>query len=199
MKFVCLLSAVLFFAASATAQSAQSPEEAAAYTNTLMQRTAKIVATLDIPDSAIAKKVQAIMVQQYRDLNTIHDTEKDDSKKTQQLRQLHEAFLTRLSAHLNQQQIDKVKDGMTYNVFHVTYTAYQEMIPALTEAQKNKIYGWLKEARELAMDQGSSNDKHKVFGKYKGRINNYLSAEGYDLKKEEKAWQERRRNSKNNG
>ena len=80
---------------------------------------------------------------------------------------------------------------MTYRVMPVTYTAYYEMIPALTPEQKRKICEWLKEARELAMDEGSSEDKHKVFGKFKGKINNYLSAEGYDMKKEEKAWQQR--------
>ena len=75
---------------------------------------------------------------------------------------------------------------MTYRVMPVTYTAYQEMILTLTTEQKEKIYNWLKEAREQAMDEGSSEDKHKVFGKFKGRINNYLSAQGYDMKKEER-------------
>ena len=32
-----------------------------------------------------------------------------------------------------------------------------------------------------------------MFGKYKGRINNYLSQQGYDLKQEERSWQERRK------
>ena len=66
-----------------------------------------------------------------------------------------------------------------------------DMIPTLTAEQKEKIYSWLKEARELAIDEGSSEDKHKVFGKYKGRINNYLSKQGYDMKVEEKGWQQR--------
>ena len=65
------------------------------------------------------------------------------------------------------------------------------MIPTLSEAQKTKIYEWLKEAREIAMDAESSDKKHAVFGKYKGRINNYLSAEGYDLKKATEEWQQR--------
>jgi len=50
---------------------------------------------------------------------------------------------------------------------------------------------WLKEARELAIDAESSKKKHEVFGKYKGRINNYLSARGYDLVKEREAWYKR--------
>jgi hypothetical protein len=53
------------------------------------------------------------------------------------------------------------------------------------------MYNWLKEARELAMDGESSDKKHAIFGKYKGRINNYLSAQGYDMKKEGEEWQKR--------
>jgi len=44
---------------------------------------------------------------------------------------------------------------------------------------------------EKAMDAESADKKHAVFGKYKGRINNYLSAAGIDMKKEEAAWQQR--------
>jgi hypothetical protein len=41
------------------------------------------------------------------------------------------------------------------------------------------------------MDGESSEKKHWWFGKYKGRINNYLSAQGYDINKERKDWAER--------
>jgi hypothetical protein len=65
------------------------------------------------------------------------------------------------------------------------------MLPRLTQEQKDKMYAWLVEARELAMDEGSSDAKHAVFGKYKGRINNYLSAAGFDMKKEGEDWAKR--------
>ena len=193
MKVLSLFSVLLLIAITSTAQAPPTEEQAAAYTRTITQRAAKIVTPLGIGDAASAEKVQAIIVQQYRDLNAIHEGQKDQEEKTAQLKKLHETFLSKLSTQLNTEQIDKVKDGMTYGVLNVTYTAYQDMIPSLTDGQKTKIYEWLKEAREQAMDEGSSDNKHKVFGKYKGRINNYLSAEGYDLKKEEKAWQERLR------
>ncbi len=80
---------------------------------------------------------------------------------------------------------------MTYNVVKVTYDAQCDMIPTLTDEEKQQIMAWLKEARELAIDAESSKKKHEVFGKYKGRINNYLSARGYDLVKEREAWYER--------
>jgi hypothetical protein len=41
------------------------------------------------------------------------------------------------------------------------------------------------------VDGESSDKKHQIFGKYKGRINNYLAAQGYNVRDEEHAWQER--------
>ena len=80
---------------------------------------------------------------------------------------------------------------MTYNVLNVTYKAMLEMIPSLKTEEKAQIMSWLVEAREFAMDAESSDKKHWWFGKYKGRINNYLAGRGYDLQKERKAWEER--------
>ena len=65
------------------------------------------------------------------------------------------------------------------------------MIPALTKSQKDQIMVWLVEAREYAMDGESSEKKHWWFGKYKGRINNYLSAQGYNITKEREEWEKR--------
>jgi hypothetical protein len=92
---------------------------------------------------------------------------------------------------LSAAQVNAVKDGMTYNVANITYKGYQDMLPSLTDGQKTKIWNWLAEAREIAMDAETSEKKHWWFGKYKGRINNYLSAEGFDMKKESEAWQKR--------
>ena len=65
------------------------------------------------------------------------------------------------------------------------------MLPDLTEAQKTQILAWLTEAREHAMDAESSEKKHAWFGKYKGKINNYLSAQGIDMKKAGQEWEKR--------
>ena len=80
---------------------------------------------------------------------------------------------------------------MTYNVLHVTYSAQLDMIPTLKEEEKAQIYAWLVEAREYAMDAERSKKKHEAFGKYKGRINNYLSKRGYNLTKEREEWAKR--------
>jgi len=205
-------SVIIFLLISFAAIKINAQTEAE-FRKTLHERSVKIVNTLEITDSGKYKKVVDLLTDQYFDLNKIHDKTKesvatikslqlpDDEKnsqvkkreeeKTAQLRKLHEEFIVKLQKDISEAQIEKIKDGMTYRVMPITYSAYVDMILTLTDEQKTKIYNWLKEARELAMDEGSSEDKHKVFGKYKGRINNYLSGLGYDMKKEEKAWQER--------
>lgn len=190
--------------------------EDTAYIRVVTERAGKIVATLGLPDSVQFLRVRKIVADQYFHLNTIY-TERDERLKQLKGQQpafdknvqdslkkgiaqdvdakvakLHGAYLRQLGAVLNQQQVDQVKDGMTYSVLQVTYRGYQEELPNLTDAQKAYILTALTEAREHAMDGGTSQEKHAWFGKYKGRINNYLSAQGYDMKKAGEEWQKRR-------
>jgi hypothetical protein len=184
-----------------------------AYQRVITDRTAKIVNTLDIENTVQYDRVHQQLMNQYFQLNAIHDNSKatiatiktntiskeevdeaiknELSNKTILLKQLHGNFIAKLTASLTTAQIEKVKDGMTYKVLPVTWNAYMEMLLKLTQEQKDKMYAWLVEARELAMDEGSSDAKHAVFGKYKGKINNYLSAEGYNMKAEGEAWAKR--------
>jgi len=171
-------------------------DEDTTYTRVITERSGKIVATLGLPDSAAFYRVRAIVTDQYRALNAI-DTYRDSLLKQHpsdslkkiirqdadtRIAALHAAYLKKLATQLDSLQIDKIKDGMTYNVRTVTYNAYVKMIPQLTDQQKAVIMADLIEAREHAMDGGSSKEKHAWFGKYKGRINNYLSTQGIDEK-----------------
>jgi hypothetical protein len=198
------------------------PYEDTAYSRVITERAGKIAATLGITDSSKFLRVRGIIADQYRALNTIYnerdslikilknqpaaDKQAVDSGRknietgtTKKLDQLHGQYLTRLGTVLTPQQIDQVKDGMTYNVLNLTYRAYQEELLTLTEVQKARILADLTEAREHAMDAESSEKKHAWFGKYKGRINNYLSAEGYDMKKAGEEWAQRIKEKRENG
>jgi hypothetical protein len=114
------------------------------------------------------------------------------------LNDLHRRFVARLSVELTPEQVDKVKDGLTYGVVRITYDRYLDLLPRLNDEQKREILANLIEAREHAMDGGSSEEKHAIFGKYKGRINNYLSAQGFDLKAAEKELAARQKSAKQN-
>ena len=208
MKLFLSILAILFFVQARAQQVTDT-----AFQKVLLERSAKIVATLDITDPKLSNKVTNQIAQQYAQLNAIHDKSKitvaaikaknlskeetdaavkaEGDKKSVELKQLHTQFIALLQEELTATQIEKVKDGMTYRVLPVTWAAYMDMLQHLTKEQKDKMYAWLVEARELAMDEGSSDAKHAVFGKYKGRINNYLSTEGYDMKKEGEEWQKR--------
>lgn len=173
----------------------------------LVQRAEKIVAALRLDDAAKTARVRDLVAQQYAALRPIHQhrdaglklaKEAADkaqanarraevlAKNEQLLADLHAKFLAALAQELTPAQIDQIKDGMTYGVLPLTFRVYQEMLPNLTAEQKAQILAWLTEAREHAMDGSTSEEKHAWFGKYKGRINNYLAKAGYNLKEAEK-------------
>lgn len=182
-----------------------------AYLKTVVERAQKIVDKLQLGNQQNALDVRNIIANRYILLNSIHDaydeavkqakTKSGDEKASamQQAADVRDAALYKhhfelegdLSLYLSPEQIEAVKDGLTYGVVKVTYDAQIDMIPTLTEEEKSQIMAWLKEAREFAMDAGSSKDKHNWFGKYKGRINNWLSQRGYDLTKERENWYKR--------
>lgn len=210
-----LLTSVVFLA-SLTFVYAQDKGNAenSNYTQVITKRSEKIVDGLGITDSVKYKRVCNIIVEQYQNLSNIHDAHdakvkqvkandindktamkneiaKLDSGMDKQLSQLHLVYLNSLGRELTPVQVTGVKDAMTYKILPLTYKAYLDEIPTLTEVQKQKIMEMLTDAREHAIDAGSSEQKHAWFGKYKGKINNYLSAQGYDMKKEGEEWQKR--------
>ena len=183
------------------------------YVESIVNRSQKIVDKLGLTDVKAAEDVCNIIANRYFELNDIYEIRdakvknvkesgltgdaKDEALKAAEnekdaaLYRSHFAFPASLSLFLNEEQIEAVKDGMTYGVVKVTYEATLDMIPSLKEEEKAQIYAWLVEAREFAMDAENSNKKHAAFGKYKGRINNYLAKRGYNLTKEREEWAKR--------
>lgn len=181
------------------------------YVNTILERSKKVTNALNITGTEKGTQVLNIVANRYFELNDIYE-ERDslkkaassltgdakkqaqafaESQKDSKLYRSHFAFDANLSLFLDEAGIETVKDVMTYNVVKVTYDAQCDMIPTLKEEEKAQILAWLKEAREFAIDAESSRKKHEAFGKYKGRINNYLSKRGYDLTKEREEWVKR--------
>lgn len=201
---------LLFAFCKLSAQQYADPE----YIKVTNERAAKIVEKLALNNKQKETAVTDIIAQQFRDLSKIQDARDAEIKKVKEdsslvkekqnekidklkadadksIDRLHKSYLKKLGTQLNEAKIIEVKDGMTYGVLPITVAGYNDMLPNLTEAQKKYIYDALVEAREHAMDGGSSKEKHGWFGKYKGRINNYLSKEGYDLNKESADWHKR--------
>ena len=160
---------------------------------TIKGRAQKIVDGLQLTDAKKAENVRNIIANRYFLLNDIHSKYGKDQQDAlyAELYKHHFELASALSLYLNEEQIDAVKDGMTYGRLKRDYNAQLDMIPTLKEEEKAQILIWLKEAREYAMDAADSKGKHFWFDKYRGRTNNWLSARGYDLKKERDAWMKR--------
>lgn len=214
MKKIVLMSLLLLCGwISAGAVDLNKENRDPKYVESIVNRSQKIVDKLGLTDAKVAEDVCNIIANRYFELNDIYEIRdakvktvkesgltgdaKDEALKVAEnekdaaLYRSHFAFPASLSLFLNEEQIEAVKDGMTYGVVKVTYEATLDMIPSLKEEEKAQIYAWLVEAREFAMDAENSNKKHAAFGKYKGRINNYLAKRGYNLTKEREEWAKR--------
>ncbi|MDA3616317.1 DUF3826 domain-containing protein [Polluticaenibacter yanchengensis] len=212
MKRLLLLSVIVSFISSDV--TAQIDSAAIKYQQVVYNRAYKIAADLNISNQTVYNEVSKLIAAHYSNLNDIYNKRdsnlkalkantglaKDKAEATKKdietvtkadIDKIHTQFIAELNKHLTTTQVEGVKNGLTYNVLNVTYKAYNDMIPGLKADEQKQIMEWLIEARELAMDEESSNKKHERFGKYKGRINNYLSQRGYDLQAERKAWEER--------
>ena len=195
MKKVVYTAILSLLSLSATAQTValktegQDPQ----YVETIKGRAQKIVDGLNLTDAQKAENVRNIIANRYFLLNDIHSK----YNKTQQdalqaeLYKHHFELASALAQYLSDEQIDAVKDGMTFGRLKRDYQATQDMIPSLSDYEKKQVLIWLKEAREYAMDAADSKGKHFWFDKYRGRTNNWLSARGYDLKKERDNWMKR--------
>ena len=164
----------------------------AKYVGNIINRSQKIVDGLQLTNEYSKKQVLHIICNRYFLLNDIYEKlGKDKTSLDAELYKHHFEFAADLENYLSDDQVEQVKDGMTFGVVPKTYQAHLEMIPSLKENEKLQILNWLKEAREFAIDAENSKAKHGWFGKYKGRINNWLAKRGYDLKAEREAWYKR--------
>ena len=200
MKKVLYTAILSLFTITASAQVALKTEgQEPQYVETIKGRAQKIVDGLNLGDANKEENVRNIIANRYFLLNDIHgkyDKKTQEDALNAELYKHHFELQSALALYLNEEQIDAVKDGMTYGRLKRDYNAQLEMIPSLTDEEKAQILIWLREAREYAMDAADSKGKHFWFDKYRGRTNNWLSARGYDLKKERDAWMKRTEEAK---
>lgn len=169
------------------------------------QNVAKVLDKLSLTNDSIRKNIQTVIANRYLELREIHHnydernkvieaTSLSKEKKAEELERSYYQYnsdlyrsrfdyVAWLHFYLNQEQVEMVKDAMTYNLFHVRYDDFLDLLPNLKEAEKNRVYHWLIEAREFSMDFETARKMRQMFTKYRGRINNYLASRGYDLRK----------------
>jgi Protein of unknown function (DUF3826) len=221
-----ILSAVTFFCPPVSAQTSAPPvlstppvtaaDKEVLYNHAIEYRAQKIMEALAMTDSAKSNRVHTLIVAHYHALRARDEAidaelgglpqgsnewrERRNAMFLAMSQPLHGEFMSALSSELTPEQIEKVKDVMTYGKVQFTYNAYCSIVPGLTDDDKAKILDLLKQAREVAMDGGSSGEKSDIFQQYKDQINSYLKTRGIDVDKAIQDWSERQKQlSKSSG
>lgn len=137
------------------------------YVESIVNRSQKIVDKLGLTDAKVAEDVCNVIANRYFELNDIYEIrdakvkavkesgltgdaknealKAAENEKDAALYRSHFAFPASLSLFLNEEQIEAVKDGMTYGVVKVTYEATLDMIPSLKKKKRYKsMPGWWK-------------------------------------------------------
>jgi hypothetical protein len=202
-----LLTGATLFAQTAWAQMRTPPaspaEMEALYTSSIESRTADILKPLALTNSVASNAVHDLIIAQYRVMRSrdelinaklaAMDKEITYTNRAPELeaesKLLHAHFFAQLGKQLTPPEIEKIKDKMTYNKVKITFDAYENIIPALTDSDKAKITELLMVAREKAIDGGSASEKSDIFQEYKNQINDYLNAHGHDVAKAYKDWE----------
>jgi len=111
-------------------------------------------------------------------------------------RPVREKTFSALGALLTPEQIEAVEDVLTVDKVAVTYAAYLEIFPTLTEEQKGVVLRELKAARAEAVDAASMKEKSAFFKKYKIRIEeDYFVRQGIDARQSRRAFAAREKST----
>lgn len=201
---ICLSVLATGLGAYAQTNSAAETEggKEAVYTTLIEDRTDAIVNALNVTNAAVSKNVRDLLIGQYRLMRArdilinaqLKAAGKEASYENRapallaESKILHDSLFAQLATLLSPEQVEAIKDKMTYNKVKVTSDAYVAIVPDLTAAEKAKILELLKAAREEAVDGGSAPEKSDIFQKYKNQINAYLDAQGHDTAKAFAEW-----------
>jgi len=181
-------------------------DKAAMFDAIIEERTLKIMSVLAINEAAKSNRVQAAIVAHYRALHARDDAidaelgalprgsaewiAQHQAMFPGMSQPLHERFMATLARDLTPEQLEKLKDKMTYGKVPFTYSAYCSILPGLTAPEKATILEMLKTAREVAVDGGNSGEKTAIFEEYKNQINRQLAADGIDVAKAIQDWKD---------
>ncbi|NDW12208.1 DUF3826 domain-containing protein [Bacteroides sp. 214] len=207
MRLIILLTLLLLSALSISATNVEVELKRGNHSQdsirSALVRSQKIVDKLVLADKVQQTNVLHVIANRYLELFMIHAeydarnerikalglAEQAEKEELERSYYEYNSFLYRsrfgyiawLSFYLNEEQIETVKNEMTENMLLLRYAAFMEMLPQLTNAEKQRVHAWLVEAREFSMDFIARRKMQQMFTKYRGRINNYLSACGYEI------------------
>jgi hypothetical protein len=101
---------------------------------------------------------------------------------------VHENLMSGLRKDLSEEQVEAILDKYTIGKVAFTMGGYRAIVPDLTKEEEATILGYLKQAREEAVDFKNMNLISAVFEIHKTRSEQYLNANGRNWKQLYKAY-----------
>jgi len=95
----------------------------------------------------------------------------------------HENLVSGLRSELSLDQVEAILDKYTVGKVAFTMKGYKAIVPDLTADEEKMILGFLKQAREEAVDYKNMNQISAIFEIYKTKSEQYLNSNGRDWKK----------------
>lgn len=109
---------------------------------------------------------------------------------------VHENLMNVLKAELSPEQVEAVLDKYTIGKVAFTLQGYKAIVPDLTAEEEAKIAGFLKQAREQAIDYKNMNQISAIFEIYKTKCEQYLNNNGRNWRALFKAYVDKRKKEK---
>lgn len=91
---------------------------------------------------------------------------------------VHKALMTGLTEDLTPEQVEAVLDKYTIGKVAFTMNGYKAIVPDLTADEEAKILGFMKEAREQAVDFKNMKQISAIFEIYKTKSEQFLNSNG---------------------
>lgn len=101
---------------------------------------------------------------------------------------VHENLMSGLRKDLNEDQVNAILDKYTIGKVAFTMNGYRSIVPDLTPTEAATIEGFLKQAREKAIDYKNMDQISAIFEIYKTKSEQYLNSNGRNWKQLFKAY-----------
>ena len=199
---VLLALSVLIFPAAIRAQTNSAAASASATAKSdgdVEKKAAEWVGSLNLGDSAREARVKEVIathLKAVRDWHNNHPLEtvpagtnqvtgKPLSSLDRQVladaaipKTVHENLMDGLRKDLSAEHVEAILDKYTVGKVAFTMNGYRSIVPDLTEKEANTILGFLKQAREEAVDYKNMNEISAIFEVYKTKSEQYLNSQG---------------------
>lgn len=109
---------------------------------------------------------------------------------------VHEKLMSGLRKELTEEQVEYILDQYTIGKVAFTMKGYHAIVPDLTPEEEKTILGYLKEAREMAIDYKSMKEISAIFEIYKTKAEQYLNSNGRSWKDLYKAFVQKLKDEK---